>query len=99
MNNCQYGEVCYFYFCKNAYSCFACFFVLVSEHLCGNNWSYVFLVRSFGCALFVFKGGEEMKKELYSDPEFEIVKFSVTDVILTSPTADNDEDQGEWDEV
>ena len=56
-------------------------------------------MRGFGCALFVFKGGEEMKKELYSDPELELVEFSASDVILTSPTTDNDEDQGEWDEV
>ena len=40
-----------------------------------------------------------MKKELYSDPELELVEFSASDVILTFPTTDNDEDQGEWDEV
>ena len=45
------------------------------------------------------KEKDKMKKELYSDPELELVEFSVTDVILTSPTTDNDEDQGEWDEV
>ena len=65
-------------------------FKLTNKHICD------IIVDVFNS---VFKGGEEMKKELYSDPELELVEFSVTDVILTSPTTDNDEDQGEWDEV
>ena len=28
---------------------------IVTKHLCRSNWSYVFFVRSYGCALFVFR--------------------------------------------
>jgi len=38
-----------------------------------------------------------MKKELYSEPELDLIEFLAVDVILTS--ADDDKDQGEWDEV
>ena len=66
-------------------------------YLCGSNWSYAFLVRGFGCALFDFKGGKKMEKEIYSDPELDLIEFLAVDVILTS--ANDDKDQGEWDEV
>lgn len=46
------------------YFCIHLLLVRFVEILFGDNWSYVFFVRSFGCALFLFLGDFMTEKEL-----------------------------------
>ncbi len=42
------------------------------------------------------KGGIQMKKEYYLDPEVDIIRLSQEDVITTSPTGEGEEEDPDF---